>query len=373
MRVLLRADWVVDHDLNVHRDGVIVIENGKVKEIREGAPEGDFDEEIFIKGCIYPPVVNAHCHLELSELSFNPELIGSFFDWLIWVIGSRQKLSISDVRKGMVKGIDESKEFGTAIFGDISSFGVSKDFIKDGVSFSEVIGKEVSLDLFDRPLSVHSIYSVSASLIRKIAEDALEKGYKFQMHLGEVIDEQRFVRGERNRFEELIYPLLKRDRYDRIYADSVVDYLEKIGAFNENLIAVHCTNLSREELDLLMEKGCGIVLCPRSNVHLKVGFPDFEFLSGYENLAIGTDGLSSNVSLSIFAELRTIYYRLGGKVSLRELLRIATVGGLKVLSLDYRDVPLFTACYLEKDVEDPFLPVLMDGVTLRVVDLRGKK
>jgi len=373
VKVLVKADWIVDHELNVYQDGSIVIENGMVKEVIEGNPEGNFDEEISIKGCIYPPLVNAHCHLELSKLSFNPELIGSFFDWLVWIIGSRQKLSLSDIEEGVIRGIEESRNFGTAIFGDISSFGLSRDFIVDGISFSEVIGKDVDLELFERPLSVHSVYSVSASLIRKVAEDALDKGYKFQMHVGEVIDEQKFVKGERNRFEEIIYPLLKRSRYDRIYADSLIDYLEKIGALNENLIAVHCTNLSRRELERLMEKGCGIVLCPRSNIHLKVGFPDFEFLEGYENLAVGTDGLSSNTSLSIFSELRTIYYRLDGNVKLRELLRIGTVGGLKVLSLDYKRIPIFTACYTKEKLEDPFIPILMDDIKLEVVDLRNKK
>jgi len=374
VRVLLKADWVVDRELNVYRDGYVVVEGGRISGTGSGLPEGDFDERINIKGCIYPPFVNAHCHLELSSLKFDPEAFASFFDWLVWIIGNRQKLSFEEISGGVRSGIGQSERFGTALIGDISSFGISPDYLERGVVYSEIIGRDADLDAFRKPLSVHSVYSVSASLIKKVADDALEKGYRFQIHLGEVKDEERFVRGERNRFEEVIYPIIGRKRFDRVYAEDVVSYLEKIGALNENLIAVHCTNLSGSEVERLMERGCGIVLCPRSNVHLHTGFPNFKFFEGYENLAIGTDGLSSNTSLSIVSELKTLYYRLEGSVKLRELLRIATVGGLNVLSLDrVKELPIFTVCHTGETVDDPFIPILMDGVRFGVVDLRVKK
>ena len=68
--------------------------------------------------------------------------------------------------------------------------------------------------------------------------------------------------------------------FDILHAGHV-DYLEKAQALCELTIAVHCTTLSTRELDVLMERGVSIVLCPRSNLHLKTGFPQVKHLLGY--------------------------------------------------------------------------------------------
>ena len=62
-------------------------------------------------------------------------------------------------------------------------------------------------------------------------------------------------------------------------------------------------------------------------------------------LAIGTDGLSSNISLSMFDELRTalnIHYEQDARVLARTLLAAATVGGAKALGFESRKGRLVT-------------------------------
>ena len=242
--------------------------------------------------------------------------------------------SIEEIEKAVIKGIEESERHGVVYVGDISSFGVSKKFIKRGFSYLEVIGKDSDIISLPPPLSIHSVYSVSFKLIGKIAKDSQERGYRFQIHLGETADEEAFIRCKENRFESLIYPFLGRKRYERVCSKDLIDYIEKAGALNENMIAVHCTNLSKRELDTLMKSGCGIVLCPRSNIHLKTGFPDVDHLIDYEKVGIGTDGLSTNVSLSVVSEIRTIYYKLEGAIPVKKLFRLITSGGAKTLGIE---------------------------------------
>ncbi len=370
MRVLLRADWVVTPELDVLQNGFVVIDGGLVREFSRREPEGRFDRKVYYRGVVFPPFVNAHTHLELSWLNFSPGKFSDFFEWLLWIIGSRQLFTQEFLKKGFEKGLSEIEKYGIVYVGDISSFGLSKRISRFGlISFQEVIGKDINVKELSPPLSIHSIYSVSFELMKKVALDSRERGYFFQIHLAEVSDEVAFSRCEENRFESIIYPFVGRKRYDNVCADGVISYLDKAGALFENTIAVHCVNLNRRELEILVERGSSVVLCPRSNIHLKVGLPDFEFLLDYDKVGIGTDGLSSNTSLSIFEELRAIYYVLEGRVSLRRLLELATSGGAKVLGIeDYGKRAVFTAVPFDDKLETPFDLLLFEGLTFEILD-----
>jgi cytosine/adenosine deaminase-related metal-dependent hydrolase len=149
----------------------------------------------------------------------------------------------------------------------------------------------------------------------------------------------------------------------------LVDYLKKAGALHSNLIAVHCTNLSQKELEELSRAGAGVVLCPRSNAHLKVGKPPLRELLGYPKLALGTDGLSTNLSLSVVEELRSLYYAWGGEVGVRELLPTITVNGARVLKVEsYGKEAVFTFLKCTKTYEEPFSPLLLEGLEFEILD-----
>jgi cytosine/adenosine deaminase-related metal-dependent hydrolase len=369
VKTLVKADWIITPSLEALKNGYIVVKNNEIDGYYKKRPLGSFHKELFLKGILFPPFVNAHTHLELSLVPFSVNKFSSFFDWLLWIIKERKNFSKDILEEAVRKGVKELRSFGIVYVGDISSFGISRKFIEFGVSFLEVIGKNLDVKELLPPVSIHSVYSVAFELIKKISKDARDRNYKFQIHLGETVDEKKFVRGEENRFETLIYPFLGRKRYEKIFVDNLVEYLNKAEALFENTIAVHCTNLSEKELDHLMEKSCGIVLCPRSNIFLKVGFPKVEHVIDYDKVALGTDGLSSNVSLSVVEEVKAIYYKLEGKVSTKELLKLITVNGAKVLGIkDYFKKPVFTFCEIEC-LENPFDAVLSDKASFEVLDL----
>jgi len=371
VRILINSSYVVKPDGRVLKDGWVVVKDGFISGYYKKLPEGNFHRVEHLSGYLYPPFVNAHTHLELSLLPFNPDSFPSFFDWLLWIIGKRGLFTEDEVVKALSVAEDELNLSGVAYVGDISSFGLSPNFPFKRVrvkAFREFIGKSFNPEAFTPPVSAHSVYSVSFKALKAIAEDSLRRGYKFQLHLGETYQEQLFVRCKPNLFEEVIYPFIGRKRYDRVCSLNLIDYLKKAGALNENLIAVHCTNLSERELDSLMEAGSSIVLCPRSNVHLKVGFPNVEHLLGYEKLSLATDGLSSNLNLSVVDELKTVYYSLQGRVSVRELFPLITTSAARVLGLeDYGREALFSFLPSENVELDPF-SVLLKAKSFKLLD-----
>ncbi|RUM42775.1 MAG: hypothetical protein DSY34_01265 [Desulfurobacterium sp.] len=85
MKILIKADWIVTPDIEAIRDGYVVVKDGKIDGYYKRKPEGNFQKELNLKGVLYPPFVNAHTHLELSNLSFSPDRFASFFDWLLWM------------------------------------------------------------------------------------------------------------------------------------------------------------------------------------------------------------------------------------------------------------------------------------------------
>lgn len=374
MRIVINSSWVVKPNGEVLKNCWVVVENGLVSGYYRKLPEGNFNRVEYLSGYLYPPFVNAHTHLELSLLSFNPDSFPSFFDWLLWIIGKRGLFTENEVVKALSVAESELNSSGVGYVGDISSFGLSSNFQFKKVrvkAFREFIGKSFNPEDFNPPVSAHSVYSVSFEALKTIAEDSLRRGYKFQIHLGETYQEQLFVRCKQNLFEDIIYPFIGRKRYDRVCSEDLIDYLRKTGALNENLIAVHCTNLSERELDSLTEAGASIVLCPRSNVHLKVGFPKVEHLLGYEKLSLATDGLSSNLNLSVVDELKAVYYSLHGKVSVRELFPLITTSAAKALGLeDYGREALFSFLPSETPELDPF-SALLKAKSFKLLDYTG--
>ena len=369
MRTLIKADWVVTPDGRELKNGVVVVEKGKVKEYLPEEPEGDF--KLFrVKGVLYPPFVNCHTHLELSWMEFDPDRFKDFFQWLLWIIGSRSTKTLEELKAAVKKGVRLLKESGTYYAGDISSFGVSPNLKFEGVEllcYREFIGKELNPKELPPPLSIHSVYSVSFEAIKAIAADSLERNYKFQIHLAETAQEQAFVKCQKNAFEELIYPVLGRKRYEKVCAEGVVDYLKRAGALNRNAIAVHCVNLTEKEIEELQRAEVSVVFCPRSNLHLKVGFPRVEKFLDYPFVGLGTDGLSTNADLSVVEELKTLYYRLNCQVPVKKLFPLITYKGAKVLGIsDYGEKAVFTVA--EGVFSSPYQPILKSRQKFAVLD-----
>ncbi len=118
--------------------------------------------------------------------------------------------------------------------------------------------------------------------------------------------------------------------------------IDRLGLFNDSLIAVHMTQLTDAEIHLCAERGVSVVHCPESNLKLASGFcPACALDRAGVNLAIGTDGCASNNDLDMVGETRTA--ALLAKAVAQDAaaldafaaLRAATLGGARAIGFDH--------------------------------------
>jgi cytosine/adenosine deaminase-related metal-dependent hydrolase len=110
-----------------------------------------------------------------------------------------------------------------------------------------------------------------------------------------------------------------------------VEYLDRFGLVNDRLLAVHCVQLSDDELSRLAGAGATVVTCPRSNRWTGAGTPPVErFYGSAVRVAIGTDSLASVEDLNMFAELAAVRSLALG-VPASRILRSATLDGAEAL------------------------------------------
>jgi cytosine/adenosine deaminase-related metal-dependent hydrolase len=77
-----------------------------------------------------------------------------------------------------------------------------------------------------------------------------------------------------------------------------------------------------------------LVLCPNANLYIENKLPDIELFaaSGF-SIALGTDSLASNTTLSILEEMKTIQLHFP-KIRLNDLITWGTINGAKALGFN---------------------------------------
>lgn len=116
--------------------------------------------------------------------------------------------------------------------------------------------------------------------------------------------------------------------------------LQRLGLVNDQLIAVHMTQLSAAEIALCAQQGVSVAHCPESNLKLASGFCPAEALRrAGVNLALGTDGCASNNDLDMFGEMRTAALLAkavaqdASAMDAMSALHMATLGGARAMGL----------------------------------------
>ena len=125
------------------------------------------------------------------------------------------------------------------------------------------------------------------------------------------------------------------------YGQRPIARIDRLGLFNDRLIAIHMTQLTDAEIHLCAERGVSVVHCPESNLKLASGFcPACALERAGVTLAIGTDGCASNNDLDMVGETRTaaiLAKVVAGDAAgfdAHEALRAATLGGAKAIGFD---------------------------------------
>jgi len=117
--------------------------------------------------------------------------------------------------------------------------------------------------------------------------------------------------------------------------------LGRLGLLGPRFQAVHMTQISDEDLALLVESNTNIIHCPESNLKLASGFCPVERLwQAGVNVAIGTDGAASNNDLDLLGETRTaalLAKAVAGSATALDAhraLRMATLNGARAMGIE---------------------------------------
>jgi 5-methylthioadenosine/S-adenosylhomocysteine deaminase len=191
------------------------------------------------------------------------------------------------------------------------------DYIEKGLALRDEYRGDPLVSTHFAP---HSPYAVEDSTLERIRRLADELDAPVAMHVHESAWEI-----ERSMEQHGTRPLQR---------------LERLGLASPLLVAVHATQLTTADADLLAASGAAVVHCPQSNLKLGTGVcPAADLLGRGVRVGLGTDGAASNNDLDVLAEMQTasllasgVYGRPGSLVA-QDVLRMATLEGAKALGL----------------------------------------
>ena len=356
----LSASWIVTCDKNffIIKDGAIIF-NDKIVAIdtKENLQKQYPDLNIIEQGnnsVLMPGLINSHIHLEFSSNKTHLKY-GNFMDWLYSVIEHREVLVENSTEKLIDNELTNMLKNGTTTIGAISSHGFDLQSCAKSplnvVYFTEVIGSKADMidtlftdfkaklttalkyknDNFIPAIAIHSPYSVHPFLIREVLNIAKENNLSVSTHFQESKSENNWLNYSKGEFKEFFKNFLQQS----ISTGTPSEFLQLFKNI-KTLSFTHCVEANKSELNMIKDLNATIIHCPNSNRLLNNTKLNFEHTKDV-NIALGTDGLSSNNSLSMFDELRSAFFihtNIHPNILSKQLLQSATINGSSALGLN---------------------------------------
>lgn len=164
---------------------------------------------------------------------------------------------------------------------------------------------------------MHSVYTCSPQYLAYCADAVKELGATSHIHLSETVTE--------------------RENCITSYKKSPTKLMCDAGVFQSPCTAAHCVHMDDEDIAILKENNVSVAYNPSSNLKLKSGIAPIEkFLNNGINVALGTDGASSNNNLNMMEELH-VGALLSG-VDSKAAFKMATLSGAKALGIGGGDI-----------------------------------
>ncbi|MDY3204089.1 MAG: metal-dependent hydrolase [Arcobacter sp.] len=390
---IISANWIVTCDENdsIIKNGAIVfddkiIEIDSLDKIEKKYPNIEI-KKLENNSVLMPGLINSHVHLEFSGNSTTLKY-GNFYSWLNSVIKFREELINKADKKLISLKLEKMKRTGTTTIGAISSYSFDLEAcLKSPINkvfFCEVIGskgdmidtlfadfksrlnnaKKFASKNFIPAIAIHSPYSVHPFLVRETLNLARSENLAVSSHFLESREEFEWLHKDEGSFLEFFKNFLNQEK-------AVSKPMEFLNLFSniKNLSFTHCVEASNNDLEKIKELGASINHCVTSNRLLNNTKLDLDRL-GEIPFTIGTDGLSSNNSLSMFDELRNAlmaHYDKNVIEFSKKLIKAATVNGSRALGLNKgvigkdfdSDIISFLLPDNLEDVEDLYMQIIL--------------
>ena len=354
---IYRAEYVLaEPDLLMPNAAVHVSSDGRITGVeswKDGPPIGAAEIVDWGSAVIMPGLVNAHAHLELTALHDQLTQFQSFTDWALQLIHKRQRWTKEDFVNSVCAGAEAALQSGTTLVGDVSASGWGLEG-GCGVGLRRVVFEEIAalspanldsalvqiqarLDravpdpLLIQGISPHAPYSVSPELYRRLAGLSRDRGLLLTTHIAETSSEIQFLQSGTGEFREFLLRLGVLPEEWQPPQLSPIAYLDSLGVLGPSSVLIHCNYLDQESMNRILATRSSVVYCPRS--HDFFGHdphPVRQLLDLGINVALGTDSLASNNSLSILDEMRHLF-RTRKDLKPEEIFRAATLTGAAAL------------------------------------------
>jgi cytosine/adenosine deaminase-related metal-dependent hydrolase len=365
--MILRARVVVPVSQPPIENGAVVISHDRIRAVglwpdlwpRQTGEMVDFGEVMLVPG-----LVNAHCHLDYTDMAGLLPPPKTFTDWIHLMIAAKAQWEYPDYARSWLNGARMLLQTGTTTVADIEAVPDLLPEVWNATplrvfSFLEMTGirarrepRAVLREAVERieslahprcraSLSPHAPYSTLPELLRLSAREARKNRWRITTHVAESAQEYEMFVHKRG----AMYHWLERNERDMSDCGlgSPVEHLARNRMLGANLLAVHANYLGRRDAVLLAERKVSVVHCPRSHFYFKHRpFPLGKLLKAGVNVCLGTDSLATvyktpreKPELNLFGEMRALA-RAHPKLQPQKILQMATVNGAKALGLTGR-------------------------------------
>jgi cytosine/adenosine deaminase-related metal-dependent hydrolase len=355
--ILHRAKYVLKHpDLIMENAAVSISESGRILQVDSWKSLHSVSATEVVDwgtAMLMPGLINAHAHLELTDLHNKVNGFTSFTDWILKLIRQRQTWTLENYCASAEKGVQLLLASGTTLVGDISASGVGLNAVSSNnlrrVVFEEVLSLypdrvEPILAHIDNLLSCtevrlrqihgispHAPYSTGSELYCRTAELARSQKRLLATHVAETEAELQFLLLGIGEFRDFLTTIGALPDDWKPPKKSPIAYLDSLNFLGPSCLLIHCNYLDQESMMRIAKSHSNVVYCPRSHSFFgHKNHPIRQLLDYGINVALGTDSLASNHSLSILDEMRHLFANRKD-ISPREIFLAATVNGARAL------------------------------------------
>ncbi|MGB7328999.1 MAG: amidohydrolase family protein [Rubripirellula sp.] len=341
------ARWILPIDGEPIKGGSIRISAEQIVDVSPERPPADAVDLGDV--AILPGLVNAHTHLEFSDLTHpigQPNV--PLPTWIGKVVAQRGTTTAETKNTAISQGLRESAEAGVCLIGEITS--PPCDYQRTPrtptiVALAEVLGlsDDRSSERFAVGIqhneqyenggwSPHAPYSTTQSTIQQCVTESARSHRPLAMHVAESPAERELLTQGTGPFADALHAMgvWRDDLFP--WSERPFDWLIDQLALADHALLIHGNDLNLSELQRIApHKNLTVVYCPRT--HAFFGYtphPVADCLKTGIRIAIGTDSRASNPDLNLWNEVQFLLNHRPD-IDPAEVLKMATLNGAAAL------------------------------------------
>ncbi|MDD4271363.1 MAG: amidohydrolase [Patescibacteria group bacterium] len=346
--LIIKGKYILpmDDKLTVIKNGFVAVLENKIVGLGAGDEIKNYQAKETIdvgNSIVMPGLVNTHTHAAMAYFrGLADDLpLDIWLNQHIWPAEAKY-VNAEFVKQAGELACLEMIKAGVTTYNDMYFFGKSmaEPAIRAGLRAligitildfknpTEGIGEAVSLakqyknnEFVKIILAPHAIYTCSKENLLKIKAVADAENMRLHIHVSETKKEV--------------------DDCLSAHGKTPVEYLDELEMLSDRLMAAHSVWLNDNDLEIYKNRGVKVAHCPISNMKLASGAaPLKRMLEMGITVGLGTDGAASNNTLDLFSDMRAcaLMHKVNNfdptAISAKEVVKMATIGGAKVLGMD---------------------------------------